>query len=545
MRFVIASLLLLVCSAALAQPAIVGAVDPNPLPAGTTALITLRPADAAWTIVSAKVSVREDPSLQAPLTDSGTFGDKAANDGIWSIAVPVGSDTPAMTYHLVFEAELKGPQGTQKATATIEGVITPPSPEAPGVIMIVSPKADESISGRVAVTAKVNTPMEAASVSCRIGSSALTPMAKQANGSWAATVDVAAVGNGPQPMVVCASAPGVSKTRTGAPNEPKWPDQAMRWCAEQTMLVANPYVYCWGDMHAHTSYSDGVLTPKDAYQYARDTSKLDFFAVTDHGEISTTEEMADVIAQAEAANKEGEFVALYGVEWTKSIGHICYYMEADPSLALSLRGFWRQVGEIGALAHLNHPTMYNFSKLAYDPEADPVMFGVETRGEEEEQAFIKLLDNGWHIAPVGDEDKHDATWGAGPTWTVALARSRTRAGILQALAARRVYSTHDRNMRLVLTVNDREMGSRMSGAPGIWKVKVSVDDPDAQDKTALIQVYLDGKVAQEWKPDAAAYTGTADLDLKPGRHYVFAKVTQADGQKAWSAPVWLYLREGP
>ena len=33
----------------------------------------------------------------------------------------------------------------------------------------------------------------------------------------------------------------------------------------------------------HTSYSDGVLTPSDAFQHARDLALLDFLAVTDHG----------------------------------------------------------------------------------------------------------------------------------------------------------------------------------------------------------------------------------------------------------------------
>ena len=41
----------------------------------------------------------------------------------------------------------------------------------------------------------------------------------------------------------------------------------------------SPY---FGNLHAHTSYSDGKKTPKDAFQHARDVAKLDIMIVTDH-----------------------------------------------------------------------------------------------------------------------------------------------------------------------------------------------------------------------------------------------------------------------
>ena len=43
-----------------------------------------------------------------------------------------------------------------------------------------------------------------------------------------------------------------------------------------------------GELHAHTSDSDGVGTPRDAYIYARDVAGLDFFAVTDHSNSSSS-----------------------------------------------------------------------------------------------------------------------------------------------------------------------------------------------------------------------------------------------------------------
>src|SRR6266568_3388385 len=38
----------------------------------------------------------------------------------------------------------------------------------------------------------------------------------------------------------------------------------------------------FGNLHSHTSYSDGSGTPSQAFTMARDTGKLDFLAITEH-----------------------------------------------------------------------------------------------------------------------------------------------------------------------------------------------------------------------------------------------------------------------
>ena len=43
------------------------------------------------------------------------------------------------------------------------------------------------------------------------------------------------------------------------------------------------YNVYYGQFHSHTEVSDGSGTPDDAYRYARDTAKLDFFSISDHG----------------------------------------------------------------------------------------------------------------------------------------------------------------------------------------------------------------------------------------------------------------------
>lgn len=43
-------------------------------------------------------------------------------------------------------------------------------------------------------------------------------------------------------------------------------------------VLAAPNVY-FGNLHSHTSYSDGSGTPAQTYKYARDTADIDFLAL--------------------------------------------------------------------------------------------------------------------------------------------------------------------------------------------------------------------------------------------------------------------------
>jgi hypothetical protein len=49
-----------------------------------------------------------------------------------------------------------------------------------------------------------------------------------------------------------------------------------------------------GHMHTHTSLSDGILLPNDAYNFVKANTDFDFYAVTEHDvtyDISTGSEM--------------------------------------------------------------------------------------------------------------------------------------------------------------------------------------------------------------------------------------------------------------
>lgn len=82
------------------------------------------------------------------------------------------------------------------------------------------------------------------------------------------------------------------------------------------------YRVVWGDVHGHTSRSDGKGTLDDYFAYARDVAKLDFVIVTDHdfgnGPPWRLPKEAWQLTQeeADAYTVDGRFVAIAGYEWT-------------------------------------------------------------------------------------------------------------------------------------------------------------------------------------------------------------------------------------
>jgi len=88
----------------------------------------------------------------------------------------------------------------------------------------------------------------------------------------------------------------------------------------------------WGDIHSHSDLSDATGTAAQSYDFARRVAGLDFYALTDHGEIMTFSFNAfDRLEQAtNSAYEPGSFVTFHGVEWTQvKTGHYTCIFSGD------------------------------------------------------------------------------------------------------------------------------------------------------------------------------------------------------------------------
>jgi hypothetical protein len=88
----------------------------------------------------------------------------------------------------------------------------------------------------------------------------------------------------------------------------------------------------WGDFHTHTGLSDGTGTPEHSLYYARYIARLDFNAITDHGEILMWNPSSlDYLESAtNNAYVPGKFVTFHGMEWTQvNTGHYTCIFSGD------------------------------------------------------------------------------------------------------------------------------------------------------------------------------------------------------------------------
>jgi hypothetical protein len=307
------------------------------------------------------------------------------------------------------------------------------------------------------------------------------------------------------------------------------------------VIVNNPLKVFFADLHSHTGYSDGTLTPAVAHRYARDTAKLDVFCLTDHLESIDDAEWLDTREVSFDANEDGTFVAFPGLEWTKQWGHLNIY---DPKTRLwpeDPQAFYQAAAAAGVVTKFNHPGdgSKSHAGLAYSELGDRTVQLMEVRSDTEQVAFIRALNNGWHLAPEGSDDTHSANWGNVRSWTGIYAPGLSKQNILDALSKRRCYSTLDRNCRLIYRINAAWPGDIVSEPVQTVDVYVRVSDADKTDVIAKIELFEDGKVVATDEPNQQGRCWRTSVTPTPGKHYYFLKVTQGDGDLLWVAPVWL------
>ena len=360
---------------------------------------------------------------------------------------------------------------------------------------------------------------------------------------------------------------------------------------------ATKYQHYFGQLHSHTQYSDGAGTLTDALRYVENlpaSANVQFVAFTDHSNYfdsssSPNVEAAlydtslvkdsdanhswktykDTIAKFNEDNA-GSMVAIGGFEmtWSGGPGHINTFNtpgivsrnnktlnnKTDDAGMKAYYALLSQAEGATSISQFNHPgtTFGNFKDFNYwDPVIDSRMYMVEVGNGEgaigaggyypSYEQYIMALDKGWHLAPTNNQDNHKGKWGnANDARDVILTDDFSEQGIYEAIRALRMYATEDKNLELTYTVNGLMMGSSITEIPDKLNVEVTVNDPDASDSVAKVEVVANsGKVAYTWDNAAQLRSGKLSATLDPSYSYYFIRVTQKDGDLAVTSPVWV------
>jgi hypothetical protein len=364
------------------------------------------------------------------------------------------------------------------------------------------------------------------------------------------------------------------------------------------------------DLHNHTRLSDGAGDPRLAFGSMR-AAGLDVAALTDHSRWASVflnvakapgwtgldeRGWRQTISLAEAANADGEFVALHGFEWSHyAQGHMNVWDSerfTDPlRTAPTMSRFWHWLEDQrdDSLIGFNHPGTgrLRFGGFGYRPALARRLVSLELFNKLEDyllkdtdrggqSPLNQCLNAGWRVGLLGVTDEHGADWGRPDDKGRAglWLRELTRAGVLEALAARRFFASRVKGLRVDAALTSlagparapRErarMGTAVTHPGGPVRIEVDLDRGQAWwgrrhglqvlrpgDRLPTLAATLDVPLPAPDQPVASL-----ELDLDPADgDWVVLRVTDPEGPPdpratgewarlgravAYTSPFWL------
>ncbi len=341
----------------------------------------------------------------------------------------------------------------------------------------------------------------------------------------------------------------------------------------------------FGNLHAHSSYSDGnadntTKIPSDDYTYAKTAMCMDFLGISEHNHATAGMSINDWQpgrTQAAAATTSS-FVGLYGMEWgvISGGGHVIVYgmdslvgWEAGNYEVFVAKNVYRGAGGLfdilnrhgnNALAYLAHPNSTDYNNVLgspFDVEADNAIVGaaVETGPAFSTNTtytnpgtsmahlsyYKNMLAKGYHLGPVIDHDNHNMTFGhTAKTRLVIQASSLTENNLLDGMKKMRFYASQDCNAKINFSINSEYIGSIVTKA-GVPVISVStISTTSAISSVAVMYgVPGSGTAATQLTSNAGGtFTYTDNALANGSQRYYYLDITETDGSRIVTSPIW-------
>lgn len=333
------------------------------------------------------------------------------------------------------------------------------------------------------------------------------------------------------------------------------------------------YRLFYGDVHRHTDLSlcamtiDGTM--EDAYRYAIDAAKLDFLGVTDHSRDIVMgkeksllwwrcrKEVSRHTLAPQSTGVEPQFIGMYAYEHSRG-GEDHNVISLRPDLLLPdtipFPQLWAKMD--GDTFTIPHQTVCNpippsgvmplgldgktwgYRDDAHRPLLE-IYQGCRDRAIEGDAHLG--LSKGHIFGFIASSDHMSTASSYAGVWAEKRAEKRGRESIFRAMQARRTFgATAKINLRMMM--GKHWMGEQVTvGEVGPIHV--------VADGTAVIQgvdLIVDGRVSrtlaqdkQRIELDLTLPAFASDQATSDGIHYFYVRVRQADGNLAWSSPIWV------
>ncbi len=388
---------------------------------------------------------------------------------------------------------------------------------------------------------------------------------------------------------------------TGLPDRLTWPeaDRALHWihglqCDEEGVFycfaedgvsgvngnstpikcaATGPRLF-WGDIHGHSRLMDGSGTPDENFTYARDVARLDFFSLSDHVDLddamcerSNPEQWQCFVDGTKKYHEPGRFVTLLGFEIAQEEGDYNIYFRTDegewyiPATTPWELFLWIRVNRLEAFA-IPHMTTYpvptrGYDFNYYDPELMPLVeicsmhgTGEYFGGERPLQTcqpggyVQEALARGYRLGFMGSGDGHLGKPGNmrdryDGGLVAVFAEDLDRGPVFDALKQRRCYAATTARILVEFDVNGVPMGQELT----LWTGDRFKHLRAFVAGTAVIRcievVKNNQLLARFDGGELTCSVSLTDEAYTNGTDYYYLRVTQEDGQMAWSSPVWV------
>ena len=306
-------------------------------------------------------------------------------------------------------------------------------------------------------------------------------------------------------------------------------------------------LYC-GQVHSHTDESDGKGTPAEAFEYARNVTHMDYFAVTEHSGCYDHPTYKRQIKLANRLNDPGKLATLYGFEMTWHqvngfFGHINFLNSewaCHATYANDLDAFNKGVAEHPeGIAMFNHPgdTWGNgddFRDFSANVKETYALY--EMNGARHHPSYALALSRGWRVSPLLNEDNHHADWGDSGGMGYVLAPALTRENILDAMRRRRTYSTTDRTMQIRYRVNGEWLGAVLHN-PEKLDVEVEVIT-ESERGIGRLELLTEDSIVVATVEAGALSEFRWHVELNPDFDYYYLRITNGPHHTV-TAPVFI------
>ena len=298
----------------------------------------------------------------------------------------------------------------------------------------------------------------------------------------------------------------------------------------------------FGDLHRHTDLSlcrvpvDGTID--DTYRYAIDAAALDFLGITDHSrDIAQGDHLSQLWwrsrKEVERHRLGSSFIPFYSYERSHSptADHNIISLRDDMLRphTYSVFKFMQELNPATTIA-IPHQPVRRDTWLMQDDERRPLVEIFQgCRDNIIEEDVHQGLKKGYKLGIIASSDHMSTSASYACVW----AEEPTRESIFQAMRDRRTYGATSK-IQLHVKAGDHWMGEITSG-PTLPPVEVYAE---AEAPIRSVNFIIDGAIQKTVSPNKASIQLSEEVEMA-GAHYVYVHLQLADGNHAWSSPIWV------